>query len=172
MWGAAAAAYGAGRGTITTPEEWDADIAMRMGEHAYLGGDVAGALKAFESAAGKDPRRADAHWRASHCLVVLERLPEALAALERARALAPYDPRILNTLAVVQMRSGRERAAVDTARRAVRYAPRVADVWDTLGWAYLQVEDRAQARGAFETALRLDPNHASAQQGLAQARGR
>lgn len=155
---------------VTTPEEWDADIAMRLGEHAYLGGDVRAALAAFQSAAVKDPRRAEAHWRISHCLAILDRIPEALVSLERARALAPRDPRILNTLAVMQMKSGNVRSATESARRAVRQAPRVADVWDTLGWAYLQSGDRERARIAFETALRLDRSHTSAHKGLARSK--
>ena len=155
---------------LFSPEEWDADISMRLGEHAYLGGDVNGALAAFQSAATKDPRRADASWRMSHCLAIQERIPEALHALDRALALAPTDPRILNTLAVVQMKSGNVRSAMETAKRAVLQAPRVADVWDTLGSAYLQSGDRERARLAYETALRLDRNHAAAAQGLARCR--
>lgn len=156
---------------VITPEEWDADIAMRLGEHAYLGGDVQTALQSFSTAASKDPRRVEAHWRVSHCLALLERNGEALAALERARTISPYDARILNTLAVVQMKAGQAKKAIESARAAVRYAPRVADVWDTLGWAYMQVDDRAQARAAFATALRLDHNHTSAQQGLSRSLG-
>lgn len=162
----------AARASITTPEEWDADISMRLGEHRYLNGDVSGALQHFKLAAKKDPRRAEAHWRISHCLVVLDRMNEALASLEKARALEPNDARYLNTMAVVQMKLGQLRPAVETARHAVRYAPRVADVWDTLGWTYLQVGDRQQARYAFETALRLEPSHTSAQEGLGLANQR
>ena len=152
-----------------TPEQWDADIAMRLGEHAYLGGDVQAALAAFRSAAAKDPHRPEAYWRTAHCLALMERIPEALQSLEKARELAPHDPRILNTLAVLTLKSGNSKSATEFARHAVSQAPRVADVWDTLGWAYLQGGDRERARTAFETALRLDPNHPSAREGLAKA---
>lgn len=145
---------------------------MRVGEHEYLGGDVSAALASFRSAAQKDPKRAEAHWRVSHCYAVMDRLPEALASLERARALAPDDPRILNTLAVVQMKAGDLKAAADSARRAVRQAPRVADVWDTVGWVYYYQREYERSRSAFETALKLDRNHGSARQGLAKARER
>ena len=153
-----------------TPEQWDADIAMRLGEHAYLGGDVLAALAAFQSAASKDPRRAEAHWRCAHCLAILNRIPDALRELDRAREIAPHDPRILNTLAVIQLKTGNTRSATESARHAVSQAPRVADVWDTLGWAYLQSGDAYRAHLAFETALRLDPNHPSAKDGLAKSR--
>lgn len=151
-----------------TAGEWDADLAMRIGDHAYLEGDLYEALESFRAAAVKDPRRADAHWRLAHCMVALRRLREATRELERALALSPEDPRVLNTLAVVQMRKGELPQAIRTAERAISGAPGVADVWDTLGWAALTAGDRARARTAFETALRLDPRNKSSRRGLRQ----
>jgi Flp pilus assembly protein TadD len=153
-----------------TPGQWEADLTMRRGDHAYLDGRVRTALGAFRVAAALDPRRVDAHWRIGHCLVKLRRVPEALAALQRARDLAPDDPRVLNTCAVVHMLAGNLLEAVRLARRATQFAPRVADVWDTLGWAAAHAGDRDQARTAFETALRLDPSHRAARRGLARLR--
>lgn len=152
-----------------TPGEWEADLAMRIGDHAYLEGDLYEALESFRSATVKDPRRADAHWRLAHCMVALRRLREAGVELERALALAPEDPRFLNTLAVVQMRKGDVDLATRTAERAVARAPAVADVWDTLGWASLTAGNRTRARTAFQTAVRLDPRNRSSRRGLRQA---
>lgn len=152
----------------TTAGEWEADFAMRVGDHAYLEGDLYEALESFRSAAAKDPLRADARWRMAHCMVALRRLREATVELERALALAPEDPRILNTLAVVQMRKGDLQDAIRTAERAVARAPGVSDVWDTLGWAALTAGQRSRARAAFETALRLDPRNKSSRRGLRQ----
>lgn len=151
-----------------TSGQWEADIAMRLGEHAYLGGDMPAALAAFQAALAKDPSRVEALWRMSHCLVVMERIPEAIVLLERARKLAPDDARILNTFAVVRLRAGQAADATALARKAVSHAPGVADVWDTLGQAYLKAHDKIRARTAFESALRLDPKHEQAQRGLSQ----
>lgn len=150
----------------TSAGEWEADHSMRLGEHAYLEGDIHRALAHFRAAAEKDPRRAECRWRSAHCLVVYGRYREAVAELERARTLAPEDPRILNTLAVVQMRRGLNVEASRAAEQAVRLAPGVADVWDTLGWATLGAGNRARARVAFEAAVRLDPHNRSARRGL------
>jgi Flp pilus assembly protein TadD len=150
----------------TSAGEWEADHSMRLGEHAYLEGDIHRALAHFRAAAEKDPRRAECRWRSAHCLVVYGRFREAVAELERARAIAPEDPRILNTLAVVQMRRGLNLEAARAAEQAVRFAPGVADVWDTLGWASLGAGNRERARVAFETAVRLDPHNRSAKRGL------
>ncbi|HET7572862.1 MAG TPA: tetratricopeptide repeat protein [Gaiellaceae bacterium] len=53
--------------------------------------------------------------------------------------------------------AGRYPAAIDDARRALRFAPWSAEAWRTIGRARLAEGDRRAARAAFLEATRLDP---------------
>jgi len=65
--------------------------------------------------------------------------------------------------------AGRFDAAVAEARGALRYAPWSADAWRVIGESRLAQGDRAGARDAFQSAVRLDPNGWQAWAELAEA---
>lgn len=85
----------------------------------------------------------------------------ALAALTAAAILALAGS---SRLAAAQSAesSGRFASAVTEARAALRYAPWSADAWRVIGESRLAAGDRAGARDALRSAVRLDPNDWSA----------
>ncbi|WP_431853210.1 tetratricopeptide repeat protein [Allosphingosinicella sp.] len=84
--------------------------------------------------------------------------PAAKAALERARALAPDQPQILNDLGYLQLD---RRENVEEATRLVaeahRLAPDSAAITDSLGWAYYLQGDLPRAIDLLERAAQREP---------------
>jgi len=77
------------------------------------------ALGHFTRAEGLDPRSIAVARRLTITLLRLRRYPEALAASDRAIALAPDDPGVLENKAMVYLAQG----DLDGARRVIREAP-------------------------------------------------
>lgn len=86
--------------------------------------------------------------------------PEALALLERARALDPaVEPAVVHKLAVLYDRTGdalRARAEYDKALAA---RPRDADLLSDVGYFYYRRGNWAEAEGWFRKALAEQPRH-------------
>jgi tetratricopeptide (TPR) repeat protein len=81
----------------------------------------------------------------------------ALAGLTAAALLALAGSSHLAAASTAEA-AGRFDAAVAEARGALRYAPWSADAWRVIGESRLAQGDRAGARDAFQSAVRLDPN--------------
>jgi tetratricopeptide (TPR) repeat protein len=92
----------------------------------------------------------------------------ATAALRSAVARRPGDWQFRYNLANLWMEQKRYAAAVQELREVVRLMPDVEPLQTTLGEALLLAGDRAGARTAFETALRLDSSSSNARAGLAR----
>ena len=92
----------------------------------------------------------------------------ALAGLTAAALLALAGSSRLAAASAAEA-AGRFDAAVAEARGALRYAPWSADAWRVIGESRLAQGDRAGARDAFQSAVRLDPNGWQAWAELAEA---
>jgi Tfp pilus assembly protein PilF len=91
----------------------------------------------------------------------------ALEYLRRAEALAADDADILIAKAQANLMLQRSAAARQAAARAVEIDAEEPTARLVLGWAYLFGKDLPQAERAFGEALRLDPQQADAEAGLA-----
>lgn len=91
----------------------------------------------------------------------------ALAAYERALALDPEDPSLLNNIGAVRRSLGDLEGAREALRRAIELDPRYAPAWSNLGLVLDALGERQEAALAFQTALRLDPGNPSASVNLA-----
>lgn len=109
---------------------------------------------------------AEAHRKIGQCCLRLGQVEPGLRALERAFALAPKDPAVLNTFAVALTAAGDVERAEAIARRAIEVAPLDANLWDTLGQALWKLGRREDARKAFQRAVDLDPEHPEAGEAL------
>lgn len=89
-------------------------------------------------------------------------LGPALARLERARALAPRDVNVLNTLGNLFRRMGRLQEARETLDAAATIDPRHATVLFNLGAVLEDLGDREAARAAYERTISVAPDHAQA----------
>jgi tetratricopeptide (TPR) repeat protein len=86
---------------------------------------------------------------------------EALAALERARSLAPRDVPTLNALGLCLARLDRTSEAVRAFEAATQADPSFAPAQFNLGWTAELIGDLAKAKLAFERAAALTPNEAA-----------
>jgi tetratricopeptide (TPR) repeat protein len=90
------------------------------------------------------------------------RLDEALADLERARALAPADFSIPNAIGLCLARMNRMGDAVAAFDAALALNPDFAPAHYNRGWALEPLGELAEARRAYERAVELMPDHAEA----------
>ena len=77
---------------------------------------------------------------------------------------------VYNDIGVVYLKTNRPADAVVALRKALALRADIAVVHENLGRALGLAGDRAGAAAAYETALRLDPNRASARDALAVLR--
>ena len=81
---------------------------------------------------------------------------EAIAELNRALYLSPYDAEAHLLLGRIHLRNGRVREAIDALKISL-WSRETPQAHVALGEAYLQAKDTAAARGEAERALALDP---------------
>jgi tetratricopeptide (TPR) repeat protein len=95
---------------------------------------------------------------------------EAMAELQRAVFLSPYEAEAHLLIGRIHLRLGRPREAVDALKISIwskdTVAARVA-----LGEAYLDLKDAANARGQAQAALKIDPGSAEAKALLQKSGG-
>ena len=93
-------------------------------------------------------------------------LEAARGELAGALVLRPSDPRIHNTLGLVECHSGNHRRARELLRAAIRIEPTCAAWYRNLGLAYYKDGDLEHARQANERAVSLLPEAAYGHRGL------
>ena len=82
----------------------------------------------------------------------------AIAALEKAAALSPNDPKIYYNLAILYGRAGNNEQAVDTLTRAIALKPNYRDAYYALYVFYMEMKKPIEARAVLEEYLRsVDP---------------
>ena len=93
-------------------ERIKADFLFSRGVRRAEDGDFDGALRIFAEVAKRTPDMALAHANAGFCLYRLGKPAEAIAAYERARALAPEDPQHAHDIGCVYYTSGQKDKAL------------------------------------------------------------
>lgn len=86
---------------------------------------------------------------------------EALQLLKRARAQAPKDPHVLNSLAMCLAALGETGPALQAYNSALRLNPAMAAVHFNRGMLLETIQDVRGARASFERAAELDRNYAN-----------
>jgi tetratricopeptide (TPR) repeat protein len=87
-----------------------------------------------------------------------ERLPEALAMVQRAVDAEPQSGEILDSLGWGYYRMGDYKTAVDKLEQAATLQPAIPEVDDHLGDAYWRVGRQTEAQFAWRRALTLEPD--------------
>lgn len=95
---------------------------------------------------------------------------EAIPHLERANELLPSTTVAL--LAEARTRAGDPERAVDLLVAHLGLFPKDSAAWQQLGLAYLEARQSPQAKGAYEAALRIDPESIDAMFGLGRVHQR
>jgi tetratricopeptide (TPR) repeat protein len=100
--------------------------------------------------------------------------PAAAAGRYREALALPLEPRLavaaLVNLAALELRGGRQEEASALARQATAAAPELPLAWFNLGLIERQGGDLGAAASAYDTAIRLDPDHADAHRNRAVVR--
>ena len=105
-------------------------------------------------------------------LVIKGRYAEAGSAIEKALANSrePH-PEIYNNLASLLIKTGKTREAITNLEYSLELRPDQAEIDTLLGKTYLTDHQLDRAREVFEKAIRLYPDNAEAEMGLAMIHG-
>jgi adenylate cyclase len=121
-------------------------------------GDYEGGLAEAGRALTISPNLAGAHAARGACLISAGRLKEGIAALERSIRLDPHRAAVrLNQIALALYCSGKYKAAVDTANRAIRSYPNYPNTYRWLAAALGQLGRIEEAKQALEKAIAIAP---------------
>lgn len=103
-------------------------------------------------------------------LEALDRWPEAEVALQRALALSPDQPEVLNFLGYAWVDSGTKvREGLAILERAVAQRPDEGYIIDSLGWAHYRLGNFTQAIEYLERAVELSPGDSTLNDHLGDA---
>jgi putative PEP-CTERM system TPR-repeat lipoprotein len=83
--------------------------------------------------------------------------PKAIAIAEKALALAPRNPAVLDTLGMLQVEQGRREEGLENLRKAVGLAPDADALRLNLARAYLKLERKDDARAELDGLLKKIP---------------
>ncbi len=137
-----------------------------LGETYARLGDLVSALSAYQRATELDSDEST-YWRllATFCAQYSVQVEEVgLPAAQKAVALAPDDPLVLDVLGWSQLSAGQFTSAKQTLAAALKKAPNFAAAHLHLGFVELQLGDRSSAYEQFVNAQELDPQGVYGQQ--------
>jgi len=118
--------------------------------------DVEQAIESFRRALELAPRHTLARYNLALVLRRADRLPEALAELERALTIEPR-PEAHYLMGVIYWHQGKTDRAVSALRLAVAAEPRYADAHETLGSVLKEKRDWAGASASLRRAIAIRP---------------
>jgi tetratricopeptide (TPR) repeat protein len=135
-----------------------------LGQVEYMKGDFPAALDSFAKVVEADPENPDALNNYAYLLAEhTNRLDEALKHAEKARARAPEDPAIADTLGWIYYRKGLYPNAVKHLEQSVRLETSHVPKFH-LAMAYIKAGDRERGRSLYEAAQKLSPGSPEAEE--------
>ena len=142
-------------------EPRQAEFYFELAEAYRRAGKQAQAAEFYELAG----QRTSTDWRIFHrlgsLLTTMQQADRARAALDRALALAPREPVILEAISNWKAQQGDTRGAVELLHTAIGIEPTAAYLHAALGARLLQLNDVKGAEKAWREAVRLRPEAAS-----------
>jgi tetratricopeptide (TPR) repeat protein len=123
----------------------------------------------LEEAHEADPSSAIPVLNRGIALLYEQKLPEAEQTLRDAAKMAPANPRTWYNLGLTEMDEANQKAAIEDMRKVLAIDANDADAHYFVGSLDLSLGNFDEAIAEFETALKLNPLHCSAQFGLARA---
>ncbi len=143
----------------------DATLHYNLG-NAYMGlGRVEDAVASYRKALKMDANLPDTQYNLGIALARLKRYDEAVKAFQETLKLDPNRAGGYNNLGSAFAMSGQFEAALAQYRRALALEPNDPP-WCNIGYVYTQLGKPADAREAYNQALRRDPGNARAAEAL------
>jgi len=133
-----------------------AESSYRSGLDSLWLGNYDNAIGYFETAANRNPRRADAWVQVGYCKVKLGKNEEGIRAYQHALALKPDSEEIHNKLGDAYYYSGRMREAIASYNRAATLRPDNADAHYNLAVAYFETGNDRLALSEAKILRQLD----------------
>jgi S1-C subfamily serine protease len=133
-----------------------AESSYRTGLDSLWLGNYENALSYFETAANRNPRRADAWVQVGYCKVKQGKNEEAIRAYQHALELKPNSEEIHNKLGDAYYYAGRMRDAIASYSRAASIRPDNADAHYNLAVAYFESGNERLALTEAKTLRQLD----------------
>ncbi|MFC7537604.1 tetratricopeptide repeat protein [Sphingomonas sp. GCM10030256] len=145
------------------------DVYSELARHAEAAAAFRRAVTLVEAGApGGEPWAL--HLLEGGALEQADRWPEAKAALQRARHLAPDNPLVLNYLGYAKLERGEELDQAEAMiARASQLAPRDPSITDSLGWAQFKRGRVDEAIATLQRAAAADPGQAEIHEHLGDA---
>lgn len=133
-----------------------ADSSYRTGLESMWLGNYDNAIGYFETAANRNPRRADAWVQVGYCKVKQGKTEDAIRAYRQALELKPDSEEIHNKLGDAYFYAGRMPDAIAAYQRAASIKPTNADTYYNLAVAHFENGDERQSIAAARTLRQLD----------------
>lgn len=133
-----------------------AESSYRTGLDSLWLGNYDNAIGYFETAANRNPRRADAWVQVGYCKVKLGKNEEGIQAYQHALALKPDSEEIHNKLGDAYYYAGRMLEAISSYNRAATLRPDSADAHYNLAVAYFETGNERMALSEAKILRQLD----------------
>ena len=133
-----------------------ADSPYRTGLESLWLGNYDSAVGYFETAANRNPARADAWAQVGYCKVKQGKAEEGIRAYQQALELQPESEEIHNKLGDAYYHAGRMPEAIASYQRAASLNPRNADAHYNLAIAYFESGNEPLALGEAKILRQLD----------------
>jgi len=132
------------------------ELSYRTGLDSLWLGNYDNAIGYFETAANRNPKRADAWVQVGYCKVKQGKSAEAIRAYQHALELRPNSEEIHNKLGDAYYYAGRMRDAIASYSRAASLNPNNADAHYNLAVAYFESGNERQALSEANILHQLD----------------
>ena len=132
------------------------ESSYRTGLESLWLGNYDNAIGYFETAANRNPRRADAWVQVGYCKVKQGKVEEGIRAYQQALEIKPDSDEIHNKLGDAYYYAGRMTEAIASYTHAASLSPRNADAQYNLAVAYFEIGDERRALAAAKTLRELD----------------
>src|SRR6185295_16367303 len=133
-----------------------AESSYRTGLDSLWLGNYDNAIGYFETAANRNPRRADAWIQVGYCKVKQGKNEEGIKAYQHALALKPDSAEIHNKLGDAYYYAGRMKEAIASYSRAATLRPDSAEAHYNLAVAYFETGNERLASAEAKTLHQLD----------------
>ena len=146
---------------------WIADAHILAGSSYLLLGDQNQAQRAFELAAGLNPRSAAAQERLGRVLGLRGNYPDAEKAYEASLAIAPDYAPALSGLSEIFLKEGKARQASTRLDRQIAAQPKAFQLYVAKAEFCIGQKDWVCAERNYQQALKLNPYHVNSYLALA-----